>query len=140
MLTTLLIASTLAGEPIGYEEWIERSSVELKYPDPATATILSAHIGFGAGHFYSRRPVAGLTHLTLQGGGLAGVVYGVTEVVHGFENSVQVQSPADLVPANLTELKGWESDLDQIVTPDHDRITLGLTYVGSGFYILLVRP
>ena len=40
-------------------------------PDPTTALLMSAVVGFGSGQFYAHNPRVGLIHASLQGAGLA---------------------------------------------------------------------
>lgn len=47
-------------------------------PDPTTALLMSAVVGFGSGQFYAHNPRVGLVHAGLQGAGL--VVFGVARL------------------------------------------------------------
>lgn len=46
-------------------------------PDPAAAALLSATVGFGAGHFYARQPAPAWTHLGVQSVAGAALVAGL---------------------------------------------------------------
>ena len=81
LVRSLVLVLALASSPAHADdpEGVEASDLaelrlEASLPDPATATLQSALVGFGSGHFYAERPVNGFVFLggQLLGLGLVG--------------------------------------------------------------------
>jgi hypothetical protein len=85
----LLAGLTMAAGASDFEDYLD---AKYQYPDPAVATTLSASIGFGAGHFYARRPAAGMTHFMFQAGGLTMVGYGTYQMLDALTD-IRIESP-----------------------------------------------
>ncbi len=71
-------------------EWTEHQRLLLSLPDPATATMKSAVIGFGAGHAYACQPNTAAAHGAVQlltVGGLVGATIWSVESPAKFQNN-----------------------------------------------------
>ncbi len=81
-------------------------TVQYRLPNPTTAAILSAEIGFGTGHFYSQRPIAGTTHLVIQAGSLSVAAYGLISLVSDINSNIntwEISAPIVLNEAGEAE-------------------------------------
>jgi hypothetical protein len=70
LLVWMLLGNALALDPEARSAILFEERVDAETPDERTALTLSTAIGFGAGHFYSRRPDAGMAFAGTQGLGL----------------------------------------------------------------------
>jgi hypothetical protein len=71
--------------------------LELSMPDPTTATLQSALVGFGSGHFYAERPVSGFVFLGGQLVGLGVVGAGAMATNSGDTPGVRNQGRAMMI-------------------------------------------
>lgn len=102
-------------------------------PDPAVAAVLSSQVGFGAGHYYSKRPIAGTTHLLVQGGSMGVAGYGLITFAVGMSNSMKTLD-ASGPEVSVEGTKDPEVTFD----PDGDTMAKGAAYFTAGISIYMV--
>ena len=84
LLIMVSVTSSLAADPAEPRQttpqlrsfspnWVSEQKFLLTLPDPATATLKSALIGFGAGHMYACQSQAGAAHALAQVAAIAGI-------------------------------------------------------------------
>ena len=127
LLLTSLIGNANASD---FEDYLAQ-----KYPDPATATVLSSSIGFGAGHFYSKRYAAGTTHLMAQAGGLTILGIGSARVINALGDT-KVISPS--IDYSISDIESNSTDLEYDVRFNSQELGQGLTMIGVGLSSYLV--
>jgi len=140
MFQLIFLSVAIAQEPVISTEVSDSYYIQYELPDPAVAAVLSSQVGFGAGHFYSKRPIAGVTHFLFQGVGIGLAGSGLYKFATGFGNTIDTlnvdQGGIDTTDNYTNPLEVTTPTVT--ISPDGETMAQGIMITTAGLSIYLV--